>query len=114
MGCSSSWVTKSWARGSAVGRLARLSPCVIASTGVGPWALLLRAGISVLAGSNREPDDGPVSVQVVDGCLEQGSGVRWVVDLDVAPAAELAPIVDCRAPLVASRVGLRRGGARGL
>ncbi len=57
---------------------------------------------------------GPVGVQVVDGVVEQRPGVGGVVDLDVAPAAELAPVVDGRAPLVAGGVGLGGGGAGGL
>ena len=43
-----------------------------------------------------------------------GPGVGGVADLDVAPAPELAPVVDGRAPLVAGSVRLGGSGSRRL
>ena len=42
--------------------------------------------------------------------LSRGAGVRWVVNLDVAPPAELAPVVDRWAPLVARGLALAAVG----
>ena len=57
-----------------------------------------------------------VGVEVVYGLVQEldGLGVRGVPDLDVAPTAELAPVVDGCAPLVAGGGGLRFCGTRGL
>ena len=106
MGWSISGATKSWA--SLVGRLARLSVWVMASTGVGPVGLGVRAGMG-FSGSGRQADDGLVEVERVDGGVENVRFLRWVVNLDVAPASVLAGVVYRCAPLVAGGVGLGLG-----
>ena len=76
---------------------------MIASTGVGPVGFFVVGGI---VGSSVRPAAPMIAVVGVAALSMAASSTRlgarsWVADLDVAPAPELASVVDGGAPLVA-------------
>src|SRR5215207_5366989 len=96
---------------SAVGILARLSPWVMESTGVGPTGLRATSG-APFAGVRlgeveqvRVADDRTVLVERLDGVGQSGLEQCRVGHFGVSPAAEAAVVVDRRAPRVARRGG---------